>query len=285
MPPEGGAARDISSSIRRGRVKRNLVVPPFVPSSPRAPALQTRGAQSWHDGSHPAPSPGIGAQLHHPPAPAQPPTAIQQPGSLTLFIYFLFFFFLVVFVGFFEVPYKKKSSYSNKYWVYISKHQQKEQRALLLVMDSSGGQVIPYCIYLETKTSHSSHVLSKHKASTGTLGGVWSPPKSRDMEGQSPTCALGSRDSHVAPMGHGCVARLGDMGVTSSKAQPETRPGSERAKAAKDKSQRADAGGALGWASTPGRAGESCCSESQVKHHQGKAALGKGIFLLVVHRT
>lgn len=43
-------------------------------------------------------------------------------------------------------------------------------------------------------------------------------PQEQDTEGQSPTCALGGRNSHVAPTG--CVARLGDMGVTSSKAQP-----------------------------------------------------------------
>lgn len=88
-----------------------------------------------------------------------------------------------------------------------------------------GGQVILYCIYLETKTSRSRHVLSEHKAGNqspwGLNGGAWSPP-SRDTEGRAPDCAPGSRNGHVAPTGRGCVARLGDVGVTSSKAQPST---------------------------------------------------------------
>lgn len=91
----------------------------------------------------------------------------------------------------------------------------------------------------------------------------------------------------MAPTGCGCVARLGDVGVTSSKAQPSA---SKHGWVQNEpKQQRTNHNelmlGELRAGLPPRGEQESCCSGSQVKHRQGKAALGKGIFLLVIHRT
>lgn len=92
----------------------------------------------------------------------------------------------------------------------------------------------------------------------------------------------------MAPTGLGCVAQLGDVGVTSSKAQPSA---SKHGRVQnKPKQQRTNHNelmlGELQAGLPPrGEQGKAAVWGSRVKHCQGKAALGKGIFLLVVHRT
>lgn len=89
------------------------------------------------------------------------------------------------------------------------------------------------------------------------------------------------------PRDAGVWLGLGDVGVTSSKAQPSASKHSWVQN--EPKQQRTNHNelmlGELRAGLPPRREQESCCSGSQVKHRQGKAALGKGIFLLVIHRT
>lgn len=130
------------------------------------------------------------------------------------------------------------------------------------------------------------------------MGGARSIP-SWDTEGQAPSCAPGSRNGHGAPRGWG--GGHGTGGVASSKAQPKAwkhiaagfvrwREQHER-KHQKDKSQGASSGGAAlrelrAGASTPGAdEGKAAFQGATSSSSQGKAALGKGIFLLVVRRT